>query len=207
MLSRWLQEGGQPALRWVQAGERGVLYARNLARIERYARHPPVHNPVDLVCVCLHMSRITFHDPCAPVLAGKHNTLNLAYRRVAQRCTLATPSHRHHALAVHLWCVSTACHAIEISSPSCDARQPKRCGSLHRICTACHTHTKARLISSHLCTPQGTSCHDFDALRLLPCVCFCAGVVLLCRVPEDALERGWPQEAVQGSAGCCACHR
>jgi hypothetical protein len=76
-----------------------------------------------------------------------------------------------------------------------------------RICTACHTHTKARLISSHLCTPQGARYHNFDALRLPPCVCFCAGVVLLCRVPEDALERGWPQEAVQGSAGCCACHR
>jgi hypothetical protein len=33
------------------------------------------------------------------------------------------------------------------------------------------THTKTQLISSHLCTPQGTSCHDFDALHgYLVCV-------------------------------------
>ena len=118
VFSRWLQEGGQPALRWVQAGERGVLYARNCVRIERSARHPPVHNLVDLVCVCVQMSRITFHEHLC------HNTLNLAYRRVAQRFTLATPSHRRHALAVHLRCISTACHAIEISPPSCDAHSP-----------------------------------------------------------------------------------
>jgi hypothetical protein len=30
--------------------------------------------------------------------------------------------------------------------------------------------------------------------------CTCAGVVLLSRMPEEALERGWPQEAVQGSS-------
>jgi hypothetical protein len=35
-----------------------------------------------------------------------------------------------------------------------------------------------------------------------PPFCVTAGVLLLCRVPEGALERGWPQAGVQGSAGC-----
>jgi hypothetical protein len=67
VLSRWLHEGGQPALRWVQAGERSVLYARNLARIERSARHPPVHNPVHLriwcVCSLTDSDSVTHHIP------------------------------------------------------------------------------------------------------------------------------------------------
>jgi hypothetical protein len=98
-----------------------VLYARNLARIERSARHPPVHNPVDLVCVC---TCHAYHIPCArcPCLLHIVNTLNLVLRRVAQRCTLATLSHRRHAPAVFLWCISTtACHAPHraLSTPRC----------------------------------------------------------------------------------------
>jgi hypothetical protein len=72
------------------------------------------------------------------------------------------------------------------------------CGQTHCTAHGPHGGTAPNHASSSL---SRCSC---ATLTICLCRrCACAGVVLLNRVPEDALERGWPQEAVQGSPRLC----
>jgi hypothetical protein len=109
------------------------------------------------------------------------------------------------------------------ASVGCEKEGSKRCGGCKKVCVS-HMQFEFNCIHvicySRSCSASQTCVHDYCVAlpsprlqALLPLspphkilaygVCFFShtGVVLLGRVPEGALVRGWPQEGMQGFAG------
>jgi len=84
----------------------------------------------------------------------------------------------------------------------CGKDGKKRCGGCKQVstdCTAPHTSCEIRVQEAMPLAQLAQltlSCTPTPA----PPFCASAGVLLLCRVPEGALERGWPQTGVQRSS-------
>jgi hypothetical protein len=98
-------------------------------------------------------------------------------------------------------------HHVCCARRGCEREGKKRCGGCKQVklawiivCALVEECVKPTS-TQHGHTQLTLSC---NSRTVLPPSFFraSAGAVLHCRVPKGALERGWPQEGVQGSAGC-----